>query len=118
MEGQEGEEEVYTLQYLVQRALVKGDSVFSVVHRVVVLYYDFSQQGKYVSLHPLNINFVGNLKRKELMRIHVNPSEKPHIFCAPEVLKGKKCTQISMVWNLGLIIDFILQGKPFFSTLQ
>ena len=37
---------------------------------------------------------------------------------APEELFYNKASEVSVVWNLALLIDYILCGKPFFSSAE
>lgn len=48
-----------------------------------------------------------------------SPNINCHLFTAPEILQNKKSTELSLVWNLGVIIDYVINGgKPFFRTLE
>ena len=41
-----------------------------------------------------------------------------HLFMAPEELNYQKVSEVSVVWNLGLLIDYIICGKPYFSSVE
>ena len=106
--------------------LVEDSCLNSEIRKILIIklieaFYHENEKptAQFNSYEPSQIYFVGNIKNPNHLSVSMNQKlYEKHEFMAPEELFYHKVSEVSVVWNLALLIDYILCGKPFFSSLE